>query len=136
MRISVANDQAKSDMSALPLRICLGADPNNCLFFVDGYCQDVGQENREVGVTAARERALKKAEKVLGKGYSMLNSVASLALSGLEVCKQELEPDEAKTKLRPILEQLSGSVADTSGSSDITAMFAQPELVELSLIHI
>ena len=130
MRISVANDQAKSDMSALPLRICLGADPNNCLFFVDGYCQDVGQENREVGVTAARERALQKAEKVLGKGYSMLNSVASLALSGLEVCKQELEPDEAKTKLGPILEQLSGAVADTSGSSDITAMFAQPELVE------
>ena len=68
--------------------------------------------------------------KVLGKGYSMLNSVASLALSGLEVCKQELEPDEAKTKLRPILEQLSGLVADTSGSSDITAMFVQPELVE------
>ena len=90
----------------------------------------MGQESKEVGVTAARERALVKAEKVLGKGYRMLNSVANLALNGLEVCKQELGPDEAKTKLKPILEQLSGLVADTSGSSDITAMFAQPELVK------
>ena len=131
MRISVATEQAKRDMSALALRISLGAGPDNCLFSVDGYCQDVGQGNREVGVTAARERALQKAEKVLGKGYSMLNSAASLALSALEVCKQGLEPDEAKTKLKPILEQLSGLVADTSGSSDITAMFVQPELVEV-----
>ena len=130
MRISVATEQAKRDMSARALRISLGAGPDNCLFSVDGYCQDVGQGNREVGVTAARERALQKAEKVLGKGYSMLNSAASLALSALEVCKQGLEPDEAKTKLKPILEQLSGLVADTSGSSDITAMFVQPELVE------
>ena len=130
MRISVANDQAKRDMSALALRISLGADSNDCLFSVDGYCQDVGQESKEVGVTAARERALVKAEKVLGKGRSMLNSVANLALSGLEVCNQGLEPDEAKTKLEPILEQLSGVVADTSGSSDITVMFAQPDLVK------
>ena len=130
MRISVATEQAKRDMSALALRISLGADQDNCLFSVDGYCQDVGQGNREGGVAAARERALQKAEKVLGKGYSMLKSAASLAMSALEVCKQGLEPDEAKIKLKPILEQLSGLVADTSGSSDITAMFVQPELVE------
>ena len=128
LRVMVTGWAARQFLSGIHLQVALGQNYGDCLLRACGRFQDEERDNKQVGVDAAKERALSKARATMQGVYDMLSVTEEQVKLAQQICEEDAGTPDAMSKLESVIHLLRIEVIKNSSIRDVTANFVQYEL--------